>query len=93
MILNDEQLGWIVQEVVRCLRAELEDDAPSITLCPRTVERDTLTLDQHVVATETLHGKLDGVKRVKVVQRTVITPAAIDLLRDRGVEIVRETTL
>ena len=46
-----------------------------------------LTLDARVVTTATLHGRLNGVRRVLVNQRAVVTPSVKDELRKRGIRL------
>lgn len=48
-----------------------------------------LQLPGNVISVAQLQDKLAGVKRVSVAPRAVVTPAARDLLRDRGIQLDR----
>jgi hypothetical protein len=48
-----------------------------------------MNLSERVITLSQLEGQLDGVVRLHVAERAVITPAARDLLKERGVELVR----
>lgn len=49
-----------------------------------------LTIADAVVSAAALAGRLDGVRRLLVRSKAVITPAARDLLRERKIEIARQ---
>ena len=83
MSLTQEQLEWIVSEVVRRLR-----DQPAAM---SSVSSNELTLSERLVTTETLQGRIDGVRKVSVAKRAVVTPSAIDLLKEKQIEFVRVT--
>lgn len=84
MRLDPDQLEWIVREVVRRLQQSATAAAtagpPAGAVC---------TIEARVVATAQLEGKLDGVSKVCVDQRAVVTPAARDLLKERNIELLR----
>lgn len=46
-----------------------------------------LALAERVISTAQLDGRLDGVRRVRVRPKAVVTPAARDLLREKKIEI------
>jgi ethanolamine utilization cobalamin adenosyltransferase len=48
-----------------------------------------LQLGERLVTTYTLKGRLADVSQVTVGAKTVVTPAAKDMLNDRGVQLVR----
>jgi hypothetical protein len=83
--LDPDLFERIVQEVVRRL---LQRGV--------TVERPTeakssneLRIDAKVVALASLEGKLNGIGRVIVARRAVVTPAVKDALKDREIELIR----
>ena len=91
MQLTAEQLEWIVSEVVKRLLAT-EAFAPSSAashVASPTVEPSTLVVSERVVTSHTLQRRLQGVQRVRVLARAVVTPAVRDLLVDRGVQLER----
>lgn len=81
--LTPEQLEWIVAEVVRRLR----EGAPATR--GASAAGDALTLSERLVTLETLRGRLNGVARVEVKARAVVTPAVIDLLKEKQVQLVK----
>jgi hypothetical protein len=83
--LSQEQLEWIVSEVVRRLRA---DNGQPHTLATGA---GTLALAERLVTVETVRNRLEGVSKVQVAPRAVVTPAVVDLLRERQVQLVRGT--
>jgi hypothetical protein len=78
MSLGEQEIERIVQEVVRRLSAMLATPA---------VQQQTLVISAKLVTVADLKGKLAGIQRVEVPQRTVITPAAKDFLKDSGVQL------
>ena len=93
MKLDSDQLEWIVREVVGRLR-----DASYLPL-PTGEGRGEgaptpdahIILTQTLITTATLEHKLQGVARLSVPARAVVTPSARDLLNQRGVELLRIT--
>lgn len=51
-----------------------------------------LELAQRVITTAGLHGKLNGMRAVRVMPGAIVTPLAVDLLRERGVTLQRMST-
>lgn len=82
MKLTQEQLEWIVREVVRRLQSPNTDGEG-------TVHVARLSLTDRLVTTETLRNKLVGVTHVDTIPGAVVTPAVVDLLRDRDITLVR----
>lgn len=82
MTLTQEQLEWIVSEVVRRLRG-------GAAVAPAQTAASLLSISDRLVTLETLHGKLNGVAQVKVPSKAVVTPAVVDLLKERKIELVR----
>jgi hypothetical protein len=100
--LDADQLEWIVREVVRRLRVEgaSAPDSPMASagdgmhINAKTPHADAhITLTQTLITTSTLEHKLDGVARVNVPPRAVVTPAARDLLKERNIELARNTEM
>jgi hypothetical protein len=83
MSLSEADIERVVQEVLRRLTAM----TPS-PLGP-AVAQTTLSLAARLVTVAELDGKLQGIQRLEVLPRAVVTPAARDYLRDRGVQLVR----
>ena len=81
--LSPELFERIVQEVIRRLLAQ----GVSIQL-PETPVTE-LVLDQKVIALGLLEGRLNGIRRVVVRRRAVVTPAVKDELRTKGIELQR----
>ena len=80
MTATPEQLEWIVQEVIRRLRPG--DSAP-------TPAANELRLSERVVTLALLKDRLVNVRRVVVPARAVVTPAVVDELKHRQIELVR----
>lgn len=87
MRLSDEQLEWIVAEVVRRLVEQLRGTTTQTPLAAATPSGSVLRLAERVVTAQTLARRLDGVARVETPARAIVTPAARDLLRERGVAL------
>ena len=98
MRLDPDQLEWIVREVVRRLREEAfglpaarmgaAGNGKSVGSTPPHADAH-ITLTQALITTSTLEHKLDGVARVSIPPRAVVTPAARDLLKARNIELAR----
>lgn len=84
MTLSQEQLEWIVAEVVRRLRA-----ATPIASTPTATPAREIVLTERLITTETLRGRLSEGASVRVPAKVVITPAAVDLLKEKQIELVR----
>jgi hypothetical protein len=93
------QIEGIVRDVLARLQAngrptaEIAKQSASTALetdVPTGRSRATgLVLDEAVVTLAALEGRLDGVREVAVRAGAVVTPAARDVLRDRGVVLSR----
>lgn len=80
-----EQVDRIVHEVLSRLGRGAQaaaNDAASSSL-------GEIVLSEKVVSATLLADRLDGVKRVVVSPRAVVTPSARDLLRDRNITLAR----
>jgi ribose 5-phosphate isomerase RpiB len=93
-------IDQIVREVLERLERMVEHGAPEVgetaAAEARSAERgarsaakpaEVLALAERVVSTAQLDGRLDGVRRVRVRPKAVVTPAARDLLREKKIEI------
>jgi hypothetical protein len=96
MTFTEEQVEWIVLEVIRRLGlAESAAPQPQPAVAhpgpaapqpgPTPAE---LRLTEKLVTLRTLDGRLGGVSRVVVARRAVVTPAVKDELRRRKIELV-----
>jgi hypothetical protein len=83
MSLSETDIERVVQEVLRRLKAMTP--SPLATATTRT----TLSLTTRLVTVAELDGKLQGIQRLEVPPRAVVTPAARDYLRDHGVQLAR----
>ena len=81
MTLSEEQVEWIVAEVIRRLTAA------STTAHEGEAE---LVLKERVVTVRLIEGRLTNVKRVVVSPRAVVTPAVKDELKQRRIQLARE---
>lgn len=77
MVNDPSQINEIVRLVVDRLRSQ------------EPVERGLLELDQKIIAIRDVEGRLDGVTCVRLSNSSLITPAAKDELRSRGIQIER----
>jgi hypothetical protein len=76
----------IVQEVIR----RLLDRGVGVSDKNKSADPATdLEIDGKLVTLATLRNRLNGVGKLLVGRRTVVTPAVIDELKDRGIELVR----
>ena len=91
MRLDQDQLEWIVREVIRRLQGTHRGGGSDSSLEPAARPRGAtdIRIEDTVVTTVQLEGRLQGVRRLHVAAAAVVTPAVRDLLRDRNVELVR----
>jgi ribose 5-phosphate isomerase RpiB len=83
------QTGIDVDEVVRevLARLGLAPARATATAC-QPVSQETLTVTQPVVSLAALNGRLDGVRRLLVPPRAIVTPSVRDELRRRRIVLV-----
>jgi hypothetical protein len=84
MTFSEEQIEWIVAEVIRRLRL-LGASADANGAPQSNVE---LCVNERVVTLRTIEGRLASVRRLVVVPRAIVTPAVKDELKARNVELV-----
>lgn len=77
---DPEFVEFIVREVIRRLTSA----------APAAASSGELTVGERLITLATLHGKLDGVARVCVSKRAVVTPAVRDELSKRQIELKRQ---
>lgn len=86
MHLPAEQIEFVVREVMRRL-----------AVAPTAKSTDSsspgqLQINSRVVTTASFDGRLEAIKRVVVDTNAVVTPAVVDLLKDKAIELVRGKT-
>ena len=86
MTVTPEQLEWIVQEVIRRLKSAADDER--VAVGERSSTTADLRLIEKVITLRSLEGRLNGVTRVMVGPRAVVTPAVKDELKRRTIELV-----
>ena len=84
MSFTEEQVAAIVVEVIR--RLGLIDTNPK----RQRGSTSDLTLTERVITTRTIENRLNGISRLLVQKRAVVTPAVRDELKHRNVELVRQ---
>ena len=87
MTFNEEQVEWIVAEVMRRLGAlPVAGDERSSSSVPAE-----LKIVERVVTMRTIEGRLNGISRLIVAQKAVITPAVRDELKARKIQLATST--
>lgn len=83
------ELEQIVRVVLERLAAgrELMAGVAEIADVPR--EPTELTIDDRVITTHLVEGRLDGKRTLRVGSQSIVTPAVVDLLRAKQIELVR----
>jgi len=87
MRLTEQQIEWIVQEVVRRLRLLSAGEPRLKREQPANSE---LSLSEQIVTLDTLKDRLIDVSRVIIQPRAVVTPAVKDELKQRQITLVRQ---
>ena len=82
MELNSAKLDQIVSEVVRRLQ---NADSP----VAQAEDQSVLVVDDRVVTSALLQGRLQGVARLRVRADAIVTPLVRDLLKDESVQLLR----
>jgi hypothetical protein len=86
MNLTAADIDRIVAEVVRRLRAMTAGSSSSVAAASE------LRLSERVITLGTLKGRLDGISKVVVIERAVVTPAVKDELKQQKIAWERATT-
>ena len=82
MRITDEEIERIVREVIRRLTsAGVQVDTVN----------STLKIEGRLVTLATIEGRLEGIQKLVVMPKAVVTPSVRDELRDKKVELVRQT--
>jgi hypothetical protein len=84
MTFTEEQFEQIVVEVMRRLGVRMTGDERSSSPVAE------LRVTDRVITMQSIEGRLNGVTRVVVRRRAVITPAVKDELKDRKIELIVE---
>ncbi|HEY2415629.1 MAG TPA: hypothetical protein VGI40_25525 [Pirellulaceae bacterium] len=95
MTLTEEQIKWVVAEVIRRLGVAVGREAnhgsttPNApwSAAPPTATQD-LRITERVVTMRAVEKQLAGVKQVIVQPRAVVTPAVKDELKSRKIELI-----
>lgn len=90
MSTDANQIELLVREVLARIAQETKTEVGvASSAASPTRSSDELELMANVISTQSLEGKLKGIKSVRIRQQAVITPAARDLLRAAKVTLVR----
>ena len=81
--VSEAEIERIVQEVIRRLTSA------GIRVSSGNSE---LKLSDRIVTLATIEGRLDGVQQLVVPAKAVVTPSVNDELRDRNIELVRQSS-
>lgn len=93
MNLTETEIDRIVAEVVRRLRAMMAGSSKSVSTSRETTSgANELKLSEKVITLQSLKGRLDGIAKVIVTDRAIVTPAVKDELKDRKIAWERATT-
>ena len=82
MTYSEEQVEWIVTEVLRRLGVTQSEQRPA------SIHGGELHVADRVVTMRLVAGRLNGVSRLVVPLRAVVTPAVKDELKQRKIELV-----
>jgi len=85
MTFTEQQIEWIVMEVLRRLGV-----ADSGKGSPPPAHGSELRLNNAVITLRSIEGRLSGIAQVVVPPRAVVTPAVKDELKQKRIELVRE---
>lgn len=88
--VDSQLIERIVREVASRLRNANAPLAQNGNSNETENQAGTLSLGEKVISVATLTGKLDNVSHLRLQPKAVLTPAARDELRDKGVEITFE---
>lgn len=86
----------LIDEIVRRVLSRLgpgssgAPTAPSTSADPPTTD-SIATIDNPIVTHEVLEQSIGSATRVRILPRAIVTPSARDYIRQRGIEIIRES--
>jgi hypothetical protein len=89
MTFTEEQVEWIVMEVVRRLRAMGGGVAVGERSSTTADAAHELRITERVITLRSVEGRLGNALRVVVQPRAVVTPAVKDELKQRKIELIR----
>ena len=90
MSTDANQIELLVREVLARMAQQTKSEPGKATIAMSpALPDDVLELMGNVISVQTLEGKLNGMKTVRIRQQAVITPAARDVLRAAKVTLVR----
>ena len=84
MNLSEQQLEWIVAEVIRRLLNQ------GVAVGERSSTTAELKINDKVVTLRTIDGKLAGIKQLSIPSKGIVTPAVKDELKQRQITLVRQ---
>jgi hypothetical protein len=82
MTFTEQQIEWIVMEVLRRLGVAGDGKGSA-----SPVNGSELRLNDAVITLRSIEGRLSGITRVVVPQRAVVTPAVKDELKQRKIQL------
>jgi hypothetical protein len=95
MKLTEEQINWIVAEVIRRLGVAVRPSADGAAVeraancgAVESPSKTDLKLTERLITLRTIEKQLSGMKRVVVQPKSVVTPAVKDELRALKIELV-----
>jgi hypothetical protein len=89
MTFTEEQVEWIVMEVVRRLRAMGGGVSVGERSSTTADAAQELRITERVITLRSVEGRLGNALRVVVQPRAVVTPAVKDELKQRKIELIR----
>jgi hypothetical protein len=93
MMFSEEQVEWIVVEVIQRLRLLEASNQPlaAAECSSNTADASKeLQINDPLITLNTINGRLGGVSRLAVSKKAVVTPAVWDELKKHKIELVRE---
>lgn len=87
--MTQTELDQIIAEVVRRLSAAAAGGTLDQASRQARGQVGTLAIDDRVVTLNSVDGRLDGLRRLIVQRRAIVTPALRDELNKRGIELDR----
>ena len=95
MMYSEEQIEWIVGEVLRRLGVTVGREANGVAV-GREVNHGRihgeLTISERVITLRLIEGRLSGISRLVVPPKAVITPAVKDELKARKIQLATSTS-